>query len=132
MLINSIWKILLILTAIAFFAYALTPNATLGYLLKLFALNWGIIIVYIIIWPHIRGVRKGDLLVIRSQPISFFFSIPNAVALSNARKNEFIELKLLDGTIGIGKVVKYQGIFSHAEVELVSQNTALIEIAKLK
>ncbi|MCX8202568.1 MAG: hypothetical protein N3G74_02060 [Candidatus Micrarchaeota archaeon] len=132
MLINTLWKMLLALTAISLIVYALTPEATLGYLLKLFALNWGVLIVYAIAWPHIRGVRKGDPIVVRGQPLTFFFAFPNAVAMSNARLNGYVELKLMDGTIGIGKVVRYQGILSHAEVELLEQHSTEIEITKLK
>ncbi len=132
MLINALWKLLLILTASSLIIYALTPEASLGYLLKLFALNWGVLIVYAIAWPHIRGVRKGDPIVVRGEPIAFFFTFPNAIAMSNGRLNGYVELKLMDGSFGIGKVVRYQGILSHAEVELLEQHATEIHITKLK
>ena len=132
MLIGMAWKMLVTLTAISLIVYALTPNASLGYLLKLFALNWGIVIISLFAWPHIRGVRRGDPLVIKSQPSMKVFgmvlSFPAAIALSNGRLNEFIEVKFIDGSTGIGKITKYQGLLSNAEVEIMAQNQPELKI----
>ena len=129
MLIGLIWKMLVALTALSLIVYAVTPDASITYLLKLFALNWGLVLVTIIVWPHIRGVRKGDPLLVRGENIPILFSFPNAVALSNGRLNGYVEMKLVDGTVGIGKILRYQGIISNAEVELLEQHTATIEIS---
>jgi len=129
MLVGLIWKLLVGLTALSLIVYAVTPDASLSYLLKLFALNWGFVLVAIIIWPHVRGVRKGDPLLVRDEEIPILFSFPNAVALSNGRLRGYVEMKLVDGTVGIGKVIKYQGIINNAEVELLEQHTAQIELA---
>ncbi len=128
MLLGFIWKMLIGLTALSLIVYAVTPEASLSYLLKLFALNWGITLVSSIIWPYIRGVRKGDPLLVRDEEIPILFSFPNAVALSNGRLKGYVEMKLVDGTVGIGKIIKYQGIINNAEVELLEQHTAQIEM----
>ena len=129
MLLGFVWKMLVALTALSLIVYAVTPEASLSYLLKLFALNWGILLVSTIVWPHIRGVRKGDPLLVRDEDIPILFSFPNAVALSNGRLKGYVEMKLVDGTVGIGKVIKYQGIINNAEVELLEHHTAHIEIS---
>ena len=129
MLLGFVWKTLVGLTALSLIIYAVTPEASISYLLKLFALNWGITILATIAWPYIRGVRKGDPLLVRDEDIPILFSFPNAVALSNGRLNGYVEMKLVDGSVGIGKIIKYQGIINNAEVELLEQHTAQIEIS---
>lgn len=123
MLINLLWKIMWGLTAISLIVYALTPNATLGFLAKLFALNWGIALVVFLGWPHVRGVRKGDVIFV-SEENSFpiIFALPNAVAKSNGRLNGLIQVDFGDGSAGIGKIIKYQGLITHAEVKLLEKD----------
>jgi len=134
MMIGMLWKLLVVLTAVSIIVFFLTPEASLGYLLKLFLLNWAVILLTTVAWPHIRGVRKGDPLVVRGEPmikmLGLVFSFPSAVAMSNGRLNGYIEVKLIDGSIGIAKVVKYEGVFSNAEVELLEQHAPAIEIKK--
>jgi len=130
MLINLIWKVIVGLTAAALIVYAVTPNATLGYLIKLFALNWGIAILTLLAWPHIRGVRKGDLVFVREESsLPLLFALPNAVAKDSGRLKGFIGIEFSDGTKGIGKILKYQGLITHAEVQLFEKN-APVEVVE--
>lgn len=116
-------KTVAILTAAAFFVYAVTPGATLGYLAKLFALDAGVSIVALLAYPHIRGVRKGDPAFVREETVlPILFIIPNATILDDGRLNGFVKVELRDGTTGIGKVMKYQGLVSHAEIQLLEKN----------
>ena len=125
-LIGIIWKAILGLTAVSLVLYAVTPNATLGYLAKLFALNWGIALGIFIVWPHVRGVRKGDpIFVSEESTLPLLFALPNAVAKDNGRLNGFISVEFGDGTTGIGKVVKYQGLITHAEVKLLEKEVQM-------
>jgi len=122
-LINLISKVIMGLTAIALIVYAVTPNATLSYLAKLFALNWGIALVVFLAWPHVRGVKKGDLIFVSEESaLPLLFALPNATSRDSGRLNGFIRVEFGDGTTGIGKVVKYQGLITHAEVKLFEKD----------
>jgi len=125
-LINLISKVIMGLTAIALIVYAVTPNATLGYLAKLFALNWGIALVVFLAWPHVRGVKKGDLIFVSEESsLPLLFALPNATSNDNGRLNGFIRVKFGDGTTGIGKIVKYRGLITHAEVKLFEKDVPM-------
>jgi len=126
MLINLISKVIMGLTAIALIVYAVTPNATLGYLAKLFALNWGVALVVFLAWPHVRGVKNGDLIFVSEESsLPLLFALPNATSKDNGRLNGFIRVEFGDGTTGIGKIVKYQGLITHAEVKLFEKDVPM-------
>jgi hypothetical protein len=123
MLINLISKVIIGLTAIALIVYAITPNATLGYLAKLFALNWGMALVVFLAWPHVRGVKKGDLIFVSEESsLPLLFALPNATSKDSGRLNGFIRVEFGDRTTGIGKIIKYQGLITHAEVKLFEKD----------
>lgn len=123
MLIGLMWKLMVALTAASLIVFAVTPGATWGYLAKLFALNWGIALAVFLAWPHVRGVRKGDLIFVSEESqVPIIFALPNATAKSNGRLKGFINIEFADGTTGIGKVFKYQGLITHAEVHLFERN----------
>lgn len=104
-----------------------------GYLPFFNALSAGIAlgIIVNIIYPHIRGVKKGDVLSVSSGP-SLSTSLPNiiqiafgamfsisAIASQNGKKGEIINVLLEDGTDAKGLITNYAGIFSSAEIKLI-------------
>ena len=85
-----------------------------------------------IAYPHIRGVKKGDLLSIVSGP-SISSNLPNvikivfgammsttATAVQNGKKGDIITVLMDDGTDAKGLVISYAGMFSTAEIKIVT------------
>lgn len=128
-LINILWRLMLGLIALSLLAFFVTPNATLGYLAKLFALDIGLGLLVFLGWPYVRGVRKGDVVFVNEGEVSPLFALPNAVAKSNGRINGFIQVDFGNGVVGIGKIVKYQGLITHAEVRFIEKDIPM-EIMK--
>ena len=82
-----------------------------------------------IIYPKLRGVRKGDLVSIispslKSHPNIFQFILgplltTTATAMKNGKKGDIIDIVLEDGSERKAIILNYAGIFSLAEVKLV-------------
>lgn len=104
-----------------------------GYLPFFNAISAGIALGIIanITYPHIRGVKKGDVLSVSSGP-SVSTNLPNiiqiafgamfstsAIASQNGKKGEIINVLLEDGTDAKGLITNYAGIFSSAEIKLI-------------
>ena len=126
MLIGFFSKTIVLFTALALIAFGVTPNATLGYLAKLAALDVGLSLLTLFVYPYVRGVRKGDRLIVSDErtPV-FLFGFANAVATSDGWVNDLIQFELIDGTTGIGKVSRYEGIISNAEIKVMEKNVPI-------
>jgi len=126
MLIRLFGKILILFTACALLGYGLIPSATLGLLAKLLAIAFGGSLLVPIIHTNLRGIKKGDKVNVVDETSRFpkflFFAISNGVALDNGRANEQIKIELLDGSVGIGTITKYEGFFSNPEVKLLEKS----------
>ncbi len=114
--------LLLKLTAVFFslslIYFAVSPGMGLMGLLKLIALSTGISILASIVYPHLRGIRKGDKVVLTSPNIPFIFG-RDGKAKTGARLNQEIRVEFFDGREALGNVEGYEGWFSPPKVRLL-------------
>ncbi len=123
MLIGFFARVLVFFTAMALILFGITPNATLGLLAKLIAIDIGLALVTLLAYPQIRGIRKGDRIIVSEEKLPIFlFGFTNAVAMSDGRFNDLIQFELMDGTTGIGKVSRYEGLLTNPEVKVMEKN----------
>lgn len=129
MLLNLFIKMLVFFTAVALLLFGLTPDATFSYLARLLAVSLGSTIIIAIIYPHARGIKKGDQLLVMEEFPTIFFGATNATALNNGRAGEIIKIEFIDKSTGMGEIVSYEGFFSAPKVKLL-ERTVPIEIRK--
>lgn len=126
MLIGTFGKLLVLFTAVALMAWGMTPGATLGWLAKLLAIDLGAALFVPLVWPHVRGIRKGDKLVVTEEQskakIMALFGLFNGKAIDDGRINGVIKVELFDGSVAFGTIVKYEGFLSNAEVRILERS----------
>lgn len=109
------------LFAISLIYFAITPGQGLLELLKFMALSLGISIVFLLVYPRIRQVRKGDHVTITGSmpaPFASFLGL-TAIALSDAAMGKEVRVKLGRGTEAVGMVESYEGMLSPPKIRLV-------------
>ncbi len=105
--------------SLAFLLFALVPGSTLMFLAKLLALAFAITLSSPLWYPHIRGIKPGDRVIIESlspliKPKSRFGTVN-----SPGRVGEVISVIGDDGEEYKCKIVSYPGTFSKAKVRVV-------------
>lgn len=119
-MIGTYLKALLGLVASALLAWAILPGLELW---KLLAAAFGTALLLPIAYPHYRGVKKGDgLLVIKGnvEPL-LLFNASSCVALADGRLGTTIGIVLPDGTLAEGTIVGYEGLITPAKVRLTQE-----------
>ena len=111
-------KVFALLFAASLIYFALGPETDLMLLAKLLALSAGASIVFMVVYPQARGIKKGDTVVIMGGPFSMLFGL-GARALSKAKIGDEIKVKLPGGGEAIGVVEAYEGLLSPPKVKLV-------------
>ncbi len=116
----------LALSLVAFaFSFIGVAGTVIDSMWKLVALDLGISLILGFVYPHVRGVKQGDLLSTNS---AFFdnrsagivlnmLAGPSAVALQNGRKGDRIKINF-QGRNAEGIVVSYAYTFSLATVKV--------------
>jgi len=131
MLLGFLFSVMLLFTAVALIVFGITPDATLWYLAKLIAIDIGAAILVVFAWPYIRGVRKGDNVIVAEEStkgkIMMLFGVFNGKALDDGKIGSVIKVELFDGSVGLATITKYEGLFSNAEVKLL-ERTIPVEI----
>lgn len=89
------------------------------------ALGLGISLIFLLVYPEIRGIRAGDIIVIPiwreiETPFSSEAFMDNtvSVAMESGRRNQKIRVKLWDGSRGTAKILDY-GFFAPPEGRLL-------------
>jgi len=134
MLVGLFTKLFVLFVAVSLIYYALTPSAGLGFLAKLLALDLGVAILIPVVYPFIRGIKKGDKLTVTqegsSAPVfTIFIGFSNGIALENGKIGGAIKVELIDKSIAVCKISKYEGFFSNPEAKIL-QREIPIEIRK--
>lgn len=125
-------KLLVLFVAASLIYYGITQSAGLGMLAKLIALGTGTAILIPLIYPFAMGIRKGDRINVseeRGPAWTVFIGLSNGMALENGRVGDAIKIELIDKSIAIARISKYEGFFSNAEAKLL-QREIPIEIRK--
>ncbi len=120
MKLENIIKVLFISIALGLLTFAVFGKGIFD-LLKFLALFLGFGIVFIFLYPEIRGVRKGDKVVVSSLPpgLQFFIPVDEGIAMSNGKKKQEIRIKFPGGREAIGIVESYESFFSPAKVSII-------------
>lgn len=125
MVLSIFVKALVIYVALALIAYALSPYS-LEFLLKLLALALGAALLTPLVYPYIRGVRKGDAVMVEMAAqevympglLGLFFQTGTGVALENGRIGGRIRVALPNGSERACVITGYAGFFSPARVRI--------------
>jgi hypothetical protein len=124
--VRVFFKSIVLFTAAALIIYALAPNAGIDFLLKSLAFAFGSAMLMPFIYPHIRGVRKGDevgvVLSEKELPFSIPFVRSGAIAMDNGRIGERIRIAFRGGSEEEGVVVSYAGLFTPAKIKLLQKD----------
>jgi hypothetical protein len=115
MLIFLFFKILILFSAIALLAFGLYGGSLLS-LVKYLAMALGASIIFTIVYPYVRGVRKGDKVLVDDE-IGIGF---NGISLDNGRVGSVIKVELFNKEVVFCEVVGYEGFFSYAKAKLLA------------
>ena len=119
MRLGLFFKLFVISLACSLAAFALLPNSSLLFLAKTFVLGVGISIVVSIVYPEVRGVKKGDMVsVVLSSSVPFLIGRVGR-AISNARKNSEVRVRFDNGEEAVGIVESYSGLISPPKVRIL-------------
>ncbi|MGB9718987.1 MAG: hypothetical protein ACPL06_00125 [Candidatus Anstonellales archaeon] len=119
----SIVKIYALLIALSLLTFAFLPNAGLMDLVKLFAAATALTILSAFLYPMIRGVNKGDEVVVVAESVPVIFGKIGR-ALVNAKKGEEIKVRLSDGREVVGILEEYEGFFSPPKVRILFERAS--------
>ena len=129
MLVGLFGKLVLIFTAVVLIVWGTTNGASLGDLAKLIAVDIGASLLIPLAWPHIRGIRKGDKIIVTEESskakIIALLGLFNGKALDDGRVNGIIKVEMFDGSIALGTITKYEGFLSNAEVKLFEKSVTV-------
>ena len=97
------------------------------------AIGLAISLMFLLAYPEIRGVRKGDVVIVPiwreiETPFSSegFMDNTIAVAVESGRRNQKIKVRLWDGSGGTAKIVDY-GFITPPEGQLIEAEAPRIK-----
>ncbi len=112
------------LLAISLIYFAVTPGQTLFDLFKYAALSVGVSLLFLLAYPALRQVRKGDeVTIIGVGPFASLLGF-TAVALSDAAKGDEVRVKLGKGREAVGTVESYEGLLSAPKIKLIYEEVS--------
>jgi membrane protein implicated in regulation of membrane protease activity len=113
-------QVFLALLAVSLIYFALTPGQSLLDMVKYFALSLGLSIAFLLLYPRLRQVRKGDQVTITgSMPMPFASLLGfTAVALSDAQLGGEVRVRI-NGREAFGIVESYEGLLSPPRIRIV-------------
>jgi hypothetical protein len=120
-------RVFLLAVAASLVSYVLLPMALVE-LAKLLALSLAITLLVPIVYPHIRGVRRGDMVAAVNPPqrgmmpplqLPFLNFGGTYVALDNGRVGKRVHVSMPDGTPREAEVLAYAGFLQPARVRLL-------------
>jgi hypothetical protein len=115
LLLFLFFEVLILFCAVALIAFGIYGGSLLA-LIKYLAIALGAAIIVTIVYPYIRGVRKGDkILVDGAMAIGF-----NGIALDNGRIGAVIRVELLNKEVVFCEIESYEGFLSFARAKLLA------------
>ncbi len=123
-LIMKAAQLFLALLAVSLIYFAVTPGQTLFDLVKYFALSAGIAILFLLLYPRVKQIKKGDqVLITGGGPFASLLGF-SATALSDASVGEEVRVKLGRGREAVGTVESYEGLFSPPKIKLMYEEVS--------
>ncbi len=105
--------------AAALVAFALYGTDLL-FLAKALAVAGGFSIAFTIVYPHLRGVKKGDRVTVLGSGIPMILGLGRSgFALTDSGLHKEVRVKLDDGKEAIGIVESYGGVISPPKVRIL-------------
>jgi len=124
MLIMKAAQLFLGLLAVSLIYFAVTPGQTLFDLFKYVALSGGVSLLFLLLYPRMRQVRKGDqVTIIGAGPFASLLGF-TATALSDAAVGEELRVKLGKGREAVGTVESYEGMLSSPKIKLIYEEVS--------
>jgi hypothetical protein len=118
-------KLMVALFAVSLIAFALDPGMGLLTLAKFLAASFGVSLLYVLAYPHLRGVKKGDSVQIMKGALPQFFGF-TGIVLDDGRIGDEVRVRLSRGREAVGILESYRGLFSHARVKLMYEETTQV------
>ncbi|MFA5050176.1 MAG: hypothetical protein WC501_04160 [Candidatus Micrarchaeia archaeon] len=117
-------KFFLVAVALSLVSFAFTEDAGIIFLLKLLALSTALSIFVALLYPSIRGLKKGDRVLVSIDNLPSFFGIGRTgYAIENGKINSQIKVRLSDGREAVGIVESYGGSFNLPKVRLIYEES---------
>lgn len=107
---------LLFVLSLAAFVFTSMDLLTLA---KLIAASILLSIIFVFVYPEIRGVKNGDIVMVISSDSPYSITTRFGKALSNARKNAEVKIRLSDGTEIVGILQSYEGFLTPPKVQVM-------------
>lgn len=111
-------RIMVGLFALSLIIFAAIPGIELITLAKMIAASFGVSLLFVLLYPQIRGVRKGDRVLVAKGAFPRLLGF-SGTALRDARLGDEVPLKLRGGREAVGILQSYEGLFSPPYVEVV-------------
>lgn len=114
-------KVLALLFALSLIAFG-ALDLTLGTLLKMMASSFGVALLVAVFYPDIRGVKKGDKVIVTTGDMPGSFNIflgKVGEALTSGRAKQQIRVRLGKGKEVVGVVEDCGGIITEPKVRVV-------------
>ena len=112
-------KLIVALFAVSLLLFAAVPGfGELLTLVKLLAASFGISLLFVLFYPRLRGVRKGDTVQIMKGAISQLLGLTGTVQ-GDCRVGEEVKVRIGKRREAIGVLESYEGLFTPARVSLI-------------
>jgi hypothetical protein len=111
-------KVLVALVGVSLVLFALLPGLDFLGLAKMLAGSLGIAILFVVLYPQVRGVRKGDKVQAMRGPLAVLFGAVGT-AMNECRVEGEVRVRFARGREAVGVLKAYEGLFSPARVELM-------------
>ncbi|MDD2655438.1 MAG: hypothetical protein PHQ80_02095 [Candidatus ainarchaeum sp.] len=111
-------QVFIALLAVSLIYFAVTPGQSLLDMARYFALSLGLSLLFLLAYPRIKQVRKGDpVLIVGTGPIAQFMGL-TATALSDAQLGGELRVRV-NGREALGIVESYEGLLSPPKIRMV-------------
>ncbi|MBN2122236.1 hypothetical protein JW721_04245 [Candidatus Micrarchaeota archaeon] len=118
-------KMLVALFGLSLVVFALVPSLGFMELAKMVAGSLGLTILFVVLYPQVRGVRKGDTVQVLEGPLAGLFGIMGTAA-DDCRMEGELRVRFARGREAVGVLKSYEGLFSPARVKLMYEKGEVI------
>ncbi len=119
MIAKKATTLFILLTAISLILFGIL-NLSLMDLGRLLAFSLGLSLVYILAYPYIFKVKKGDEVIVVANSLVPSFLGRKGIIISDVKgKNQRVVVRLDDGSEVIGILESYEELFSPPRVRLI-------------
>ena len=113
---------MLALFAISLILFAVAPGfGELLSLAKMLAASFGVSLLFVLLYPRVRGVKKGDKVQLMKGALSHLLGFAGT-AQGNCRLGEEVKVKIGKKREAVGILETYEGLFTPARVKLIYES----------